>query len=141
MKLTEFREIGQELLEFRKGAKIFGSSYVQRLGTPGHYTYIYPAKHFIKFGRKFNRIYSRYIRRNSKLFKSLGNRYEASSMNLKPKTWTHHILTMKTRHKGIMDFKLNLRTHTVSSYRSRLHSTGGASRLAMMKRKGILRYR
>jgi len=141
MKLTELRNTGKQLLEFKKGVKIFGSSYIQRLGAPGHYTYIYPSKKFERFGRRFNRIYSRFIKRSRKLIKRVGTRYEATSMNLKPRTWNHTILSAKTRHKGVMDFKLDMHNHTILAYRSRTGIHGNATELAKMKRKGILRYR
>jgi len=141
MKLTDFRKTGQELLEFKKGVKIFGSSYIQRIGAPGHYTYVYPSKKFERFGRRFNRVYSRFIKRNKKLIKSIGTRYEATSMNLKPKTWNKTVLAVKTKHKGVMDFQLNMKKHTILLYRARTGTHGNATNLAKMKRKGILRYR
>ncbi len=131
----------QELLEYKRGAKITGSAYIQRLGTPGHYTYVYPSKKFTRFGRKFSRIYSRYIRRHKKLFSKMGMRYEASSTYVKPRTWEIQILTMKTKYKGIVDVKLDLGRGKVISYRSRTHINGNATKLAQAKRKGVLRYR
>ena len=141
MLLTDFRKNGRELLEFKKGVKIFGSSYIQRLGNPGSYTYIYPSKKFEKFGRKFKRIYGRFVKRNKSLFKRLGSRYESTSMNIRPKSWNTSIMAMKTKRKGVMDFNINLRKHTISSYRARTGANGNATKLATAKRKGILRYR
>lgn len=141
MLLTELRKTGRQLLEFKKGVKIFGSAYIQRLGSPGHYTYIYPSKKFEKFGRRFKRIYSRFTKRNKKLFKKMGTRYEATSMNIKPKSWNISIMAMKTKRKGVMDFRINLKTHTITAYRARTDVSGKATKLAIAKRKGILRYK
>ena len=62
-------------------------------------------------------------------------------MNIKPKTWEISIMAMKTKHKGVMDFSINLKKHTLISYRARNGIHGNATKLATAKRKGILRYR
>ena len=131
-----------EFLEYAKGKKIFGSSYLQRLGSPGNYIYIYPSAKMKNITRKYKTAYTRLVKKSKRFLKRIGTRYEATSINLRPKTWHKSIITIKTKNGGTLNLKYNLKKHGVKSYRSVDMGTGGmSSQLAKSKRKGVLRYR
>lgn len=132
----------QQLLEYSKGQKIFGSSYLQRIGSPGNYIYIYPQSKTQKVGRRYRQAYTRFVKKSKRFLTKMSVRYEATSMNIKPKNWYTSIVNLNTRNGGSLQFKFDLKSHGIKSYRSVNMGTGGvSSQLAKSKRKGVLRYR
>lgn len=132
----------QQLLEYSKGQKIFGSSYLQRLGTPGNYIYIYPSKKTQKLGRRYRQAYTRFIKKHRRFLKKISTRYEATSINIKPRNWYTSMVKMNTRNGGTLQLRLDLSKHRIKSYRSVNMGSGGvSSQLAKSKRAGVLRYR
>ena len=130
------------LLEYSKGQKLFGSGYLSRIGSPGNYIYIYPSKKTQKIGRKYRVAYTRFVKKSRRTLNRLSTRYEATSMNVKPKSWHSALVNITARNGGTLSMKMNLKSHSVKSYRSVNMGTGGvSSQLAKSKRKGVLRYR
>jgi hypothetical protein len=132
----------EQILEYKIGQKVFGASYVQRLGTPGNYIYIYPPKKFSNFGRRTKQAYARFVKKSKRFLKKVALRYEATSINMKPKSWAAAVIDIHKKNGDVIQMHVNLKNHNVYSYRSRRGHVGGAAQnLSKSKRKGILRYR
>ena len=132
----------KELLEYSKGMKVLGSTYLQRIGSPGNYIYIYPTKRSQKMGRRYRQAYTRFIKKHKRFLKKISTRYEATSMNIKPKNWYTSLVKLNTKNGGTVQMRLDLRNHRIKSYRAVNMGTGGmSSQLAKSKRQGVLRYR
>lgn len=133
----------KSLLEYKKGQMGVGMKYVQRLGTPGNYIYVYPGmKKFSNMSRKTQMFFNRHMRRARGFLSRFSLNYDAQNMNIKPKTWNSAVLNIKTSGGELYQFHVNLKSHGIYSYRSRRGMSGGTSAsLARSKKKGILRYR
>lgn len=129
------------ILEFKMGAVGTSVKYIQRLGSPGHYIYIYPTNSMAKLSRKARFTYSRMVSRASRFLKRVQRAYSAESMSMKPKNWHTSIVTMTGKQIGMTQFTFDLKTHGIYSYRSKRGHVGASVKLAKAKKKGILRYR
>ncbi len=133
--------IKDEFLEYSKGMKLSGSKYLQRIGTPGNYIYIYPGKKALTMNRRMKAIYTRFVRKSSRLLNRISTRYEATSMNIKPKSWSRSIISVTTKRGGTLQMNIDLQKHGIHSYRAVNMGGGASAKLSMSKRKGVLRYR
>ena len=133
--------IRDEFLEYSKGMKLSGSKYLQRIGTPGNYIYIYPGKKALTMNRRMKAIYTRFVRKSSRLLNRISTRYEATSMNIKPKSWSRSIISVTTKRGGTLQMNIDLQKHGIHSYRAVNMGGGASAKLSMSKRKGVLRYR
>lgn len=133
--------IKDEFLEYSKGMKLSGSKYLQRIGTPGNYIYIYPGKKALTMNRRMKAIYTRFVRKSSRFLNRISTRYEATSMNIKPKSWGRSIISVTTKNGGTLQMNIDLQKHGIHSYRAVNMGGGSSAKLSMSKRKGVLRYR
>lgn len=133
--------IKEEFLEYSKGVKLSGSKYLQRIGTPGNYIYVYPGKKALTMNRRMRAIYTRFITKSRRFLTRISTRYEATSMNIKPKSWRRSIVTLTTKNGGTLQMNIDLQKHGIHSYRSVNMGGGASAKLSMSKRKGVLRYR
>ncbi|PKP53829.1 MAG: hypothetical protein CVT92_02535 [Bacteroidetes bacterium HGW-Bacteroidetes-1] len=133
--------IKAEFLEYSKGIKLSGSKYLQRIGTPGNYIYVYPGKKALTMNRRLKAVYSRFVRKSRRFLTSLSTRYDATSMNIKPKSWRRSMITLTTRSGGTLQMNIDLSKHGIHSYRAMNMGGGASAKLATSKRKGVLRYR
>lgn len=133
--------IKDEFLEYSKGIKLSGSKYLQRIGTPGNYIYIYPGKKALSMNRRMKAIYARFITKSRRFLTRISTRYEATSMNIKPKSWSRSIVSLTTRRGGTLQMDIDLQKHGIHSYRAANMGGGASAKLSMSKRKGTLRYR
>jgi hypothetical protein len=129
------------ILEFKLGGMLAGAKYIQRIGSPGHYIYIYPNKTMEKMGRKMRFFYARFTSRHKKWLGSFSANYGATSMNIRPKNWHTAIVDMHSKERGLLQMNVNLAKHSIYSYRSQRKGAGTSASLSMSKRKGLLRYR
>jgi len=130
------------LLEYSKGVKLFGSSYLQRIGTPGNYIYIYPSTKSRTLGRRYRRSYTRFVKKSRRFLNKLSTRYNATAMNIKPRNWHTAFVKVSSGSGGTLNLHIDLKKHGIKSYRSvNMGSGGTSSQLATSKRKGVLRYR
>jgi hypothetical protein len=133
----------KEILEYIKGRKVLGSKYLQRLGSPGNYIYVYPGRKIVALGRNYKRAYSRFIQKNRTFLNKIQTRYDATHVDIMPgRKWTSALMKMTTKGGDTISFHLNLKTHGIKSYRSVDKGSGGVSaQLAKSKKNGVLRYR
>jgi hypothetical protein len=129
------------LLEYGKGTSGVGVKYLTRMGVPGSYTYVYSPRRMARMTRKAKFFYTRFLKRSTKFLNQFRVRYDASAVNVKPKTWATAIVNVKTKQGGMFDFHVNLRSHQIYSYRSRRGTVGAAGVMARAHKSGILRYR
>lgn len=133
--------IKEEFLEYSKGIKLSGSKYLQRIGTPGNYIYVYPGKKALTMNRRMKAIYTRFITKSRRFLTRVSTRYEATSMNIKPKSWRRSIVTLTAKNGGTLQMNIDLQKHGIHSYRAVNMGGGASAKLSMSKRKGVLRYR
>ena len=129
--------IKEEFLEYSKGIKLSGSKYLQRIGTPGNYIYVYPGKKALTMNRRMRAIYTRFITKSRRFLTRISTRYEATSMNIKPKSWRRSIVTLTRSYGGTLQMNIDLQNtaFTLSC------NMGGAAANCYVKRKGVLRHR
>lgn len=129
------------ILEYVLGGARIGARYLQRMGSPGHYIYIYPSKGFEKMTRRARFAYGRMVNKAKKFLTKMQIHYGATSMNVKPKTWHLAVVKMTGKETGSTEFLFNLKSHQIYSYRSHRGVTGASAALSKSKKAGILRYR
>jgi hypothetical protein len=129
------------IYEFNLGGSKRGAKYLQRLGSPGNYVYIYSNKRLNKLSRKVRFHYGRMIAKSAKWLGGLKNNYGATALNVKPKSWNTGIVNLVNKERGGMSMFVNFKTHQIYSYRSQRRGTGTSSMLAKKRKAGILRYR
>lgn len=130
-----------EMLEYVVGQRASLAKYLQRFGSPGNYTYVYPSNGFMRMTRRAKAVFGRIIRRSRKFFKKYQQSYNAKGFNVRPKTWHDAIMTVRKPDGGVLNFHVNLKQHGIYSYRSHRGRGGAAVTMNKSKKKGVLRYR
>lgn len=127
--------------EYKSGAMGTATKYIQRIGTPGHYKYIYATRGFDKMSRKAKFFYNRLIRRSKKFLGKISNLYGAQSMSIKPVTWRTAIVNVQKKSGVNVMLHVDLKSHQIYSYKSKRGQGGASFELARSKKSGILRFR
>lgn len=130
----------RELLEIKKGFRKLNAKYVSRFGSPGHYIYVYMPKGLERMSRRAKFAYGRIVKRSKKFLDSIKTRYDASSLTVKPKTWHTAIVKLTTK-DNVLAFHVNLKSHSIYSYRSKRGQNAAFVKMTKAKKAGLLRYR
>lgn len=139
--ILDILKIDNGLYEYKVGSMGIGTKYVQRFGTPGHYVYIYPSKRLQKFSRRIRWAYARFVHRSQRFLNRFKIAYEGQGMHVKPQSWHTAIIDVTKKDGSILQFKVDLKSHGIYSYRSKRGIGGAAVSLGKAKKRGILRYR
>lgn len=129
------------LLEYAFGSSFKAARYLQRFGSPGHYTYVYSPEFMRRYGRKASFFFARFLKKSGRFINKIKVRYDAMKINVKPQSLTTAILHIQKGDGGILDLGVNLQKHQIYSYRSRRGISGASTKLSKAKRQGVLRYR
>ena len=142
LKLIETESDDSKIVkEYGFGGKRMGAKYMQRLGSPGHYKYVYAPSSINRFSRKAKFYYSRFLKRSAKFLKSIALSYDAKALNVKPKTWRTAIVNIQQNSGLNLMLHVDLKSHQIYSYKSHRGQMGASTKLSRAKKKGILRFR
>lgn len=140
METSKWDEL-KKRLEYLSGTSGIGVKYLNRFGSPGNYSYIYPDDKINRYGRVKYRAFMRYLTHHNRFIQRINQAYNGRKISLKTISWHYQLATI-TRQEG-SSFKLgiNLRNHKIRSYRSKLRGPSASAHLNSLKRRGVLRYR
>lgn len=130
-----------DLLEYMTGTSGTGVKYINRMGSPGNYTYMYPNDKVNKLSRSKYKVLKRWLGKHQAFINKINIAYRGNKTSLKTLAWGYQMATISTRQGTSFKLGINLKKHKIYGYKSKIKGPSASAYLNSQRKKGILRYR
>ena len=129
------------LLEYTTGTSGTGVKYLNRTGSPGSYSYVYPNDKINKLARTKYKVLKRWMGKHKAFVNKINMAYRGQRMNLKTLAWGYQMATINRRQGTPFTLGINLKKHKIYGYKTKIKGPSASAHLNSLRKRGILRYR